>query len=217
MFKEKTLRPVAVYGRAGKRDLQLEYDKESIHIDLFANIFKAEYRLREIVQQERSLESKARATKKAVGNEKEAARYEEELTDLRRRYSEAEHDFYLAQTIIPPGPLRRSYNTLRENPTWYLREELVDDCVKRGGCCSRKCGCCQHRHEETERDRGTGHCTPSCGCCAIVRGFEYTTAEKDELLARLTSKMYEANNPGYITYLARALFMLPKKKGTCFM
>lgn len=109
--------------------------------------------------------------------------------------------------MLPIGPIKTSYDALRENTTWYLRKELVEDCVKRGGCCSRSCGCCQIRHEVTERNKGIGHCTPTCGCCSSERGFEYTTEEREGFVDDFKTKLYD-DNLACVIQTAEAFFLL---------
>ncbi|KAL3456111.1 hypothetical protein BJX64DRAFT_296916 [Aspergillus heterothallicus] len=67
-----------------------------------------------------------------------------------------------------------------------LWEKKRQDCVNRGGCCARECGCCERvLHEYPFRDwknpgrglEGTvfirkvyAHCTSECGCCVATHG-----------------------------------------------
>lgn len=185
MFQGTRLSPDIRYAQVPNCETEqirtLHYGRRFFHIAVFVDIIIAEYLLREIVQQEQSLKSKVRGLRKIPTEEDKdkEAQYNEELTSLLRQYSEAEYKLYLAETMLPIRPIKQSYDTLRENTTWYLRKELVEDCVKRGGCCIRSCGCCQIRHEITERNKGIGHCTPTCGCCSNERGFEYTAEERE--------------------------------------
>ncbi|CAG7935789.1 unnamed protein product [Penicillium nalgiovense] len=60
--------------------------------------------------------------------------------------------------------LRKGYNSVKSNPAWYLREELVEDCIGRRGCCSRGRGCCGRRRLFAKNGKGIGHCTAECTC-----------------------------------------------------
>lgn len=75
--------------------------------------------------------------------------------------------------MLPDSPLRQMYDKLRHNPKWYLRKELVDDCIRKGGCCARSRGCCEKRHVGDNTRKGIGHCTLECECCAMDRRFEF--------------------------------------------
>lgn len=195
-------------------------EKVFIEVTLFVDILIAEYVLRGIVQREQHLKSKILAFRKLAADEDDGREEEhhQELQDLLRRYAEAEHKLYIAETRFPPGTLQKSYNALRQNPTWYLRQELVQDCARRGGCCSRSCGCCQKRHEIATRSKGLGHCTPSCGCCSSERGFEYSAEERRSFVEDLESQLYD-DNPFYLVHVACLFFLLPqkeaRKKGLC--
>ncbi|KAJ5385485.1 hypothetical protein N7517_003396 [Penicillium concentricum] len=159
----------------------LYYGNRFFDIGLFVDIIIAEFLLRAIVQGQ-SLKSKQR--------------------------DKAQHKLYLAETMFPIGPIKQSYESLRQNTTWYLRKELVEDCVKRGGCCGRTCGCCQIHHEGAERTKGVGHCTPACGCCSIERGFEYTKEERQGFVDDFKKKMYD-DNPACVIQMAEAFFLPP--------
>ncbi|CAG8206507.1 unnamed protein product [Penicillium salamii] len=148
--------------------------------EVFADIIIAEYCLREIQQ----------------------------ATEILRRYSEAEYNLYAAEGRLPIGTINNEYHSLRQSSTWYLRQELVDDCAKRGGCCSRNCGCCQTRHERAVRNKGLGHCTPSCGCCTSERGFGYSAEENQSFVDGLKSQLYN-DNPAYTVHMAEVFFLLP--------
>lgn len=213
MFEGTKLSPDQRYAQFvnyGEQICILHYGHVFFDIAVFVDIIIAEYLLREIAQQEQSLNSKVRVLRKIATDEDKdkEAQYNEELTSLLRQYGQAEYKLYLAETMLPIGPIKQSYDTLRENTTWYLRKELVDDCVKRGGCCSRSCGCCQIRHEVTGRNKGIGHCAPTCECCSSERGFEYTAEEREGFVDDFKKKLYD-NNPACVIQMAEAFFLLP--------
>ncbi|CAG8928906.1 unnamed protein product [Penicillium salamii] len=181
-----------------------------LEAEFFADILIAEYCLREIVQREQTLKSKIMMKKKLGTCENRTKRTEDqrEAMKLQRRYSEAEYKLYVAEGKLPAGTIRNSYDSLRQQPAWYLRQELVIDCARRGGCCSRNCGCCQTRHELAARSKGLGHCTPSCGCCTSERGFEYSAAEIKSFVDDFRNQLYD-DNPAYIAHMAEVFFLLP--------
>jgi hypothetical protein len=111
------------------------------------------------------------------------------------------------ESMIPPGPLKRDYDAMRQDPTWYLRKELIEDCFGRGCCCARGCDCCRNRASAYYK-RGVGHCTTDCGCCASERGFEYTAGEKQQIVEQF-DKMLRSRNPSYIVKMAEAYFVKP--------
>lgn len=210
MFEVSPDQRYAQFVNYGKLIRILHYGHLFFDIAVFVDIIIAEYLLREIVQQEQSLNSKVRVLRKiATDKDKDKeAQYNEELTSLLLQYGQAEYKLYLVETMLPIGPIKQSYDTLRENTTWYLRKELVDDCVKRGGCCSRSCGCCQIRHEVTGRNKGIGHCAPTCECRSSERGFEYTAEEREGSVDDFKKKLYD-NNPACVIQMAEAFFLLP--------
>lgn len=212
MFEGHRLLPDATYGKGEgeKKRRILHYGKTYFRTDVFVNVIMREYLLCEIVQREQLLNNKIRVLKKlgADGDQYKAAEYNEELMGMMRQYSAAEYELYCAETMFPMGPIKKSYDTLRQETTWYLRKELVEDCIKNAGCCSRSCGCCQTRHERTVRSRGIGHCTPSCECCSIERGFEYTAEDRQGFADDLQNRLYD-DNPACLIQMAEDFFLLP--------
>lgn len=85
-----------------------------------------------------------------------------------------------------PSALERAFKQWRSEPRWFMHPVLVEDCVNRGDCCGRSCGCCVSRERETSSvgPLGMGHCTVECGCCCNARGFELTAEEKKQLERR---------------------------------
>lgn len=109
-----------------------------------------------------------------------------------------------------PKPIKRPYDSLRQNQMWYLRKGLVEDCVRRGGCCSCSCGCCEKRaaKSRSERRKGVGHCAVECGCCSSDRGFEFTAKEKQDMENELET-MLNASNPSYLLTMTEAYLSEP--------
>ncbi|KAJ5498561.1 hypothetical protein N7453_007612 [Penicillium expansum] len=112
--------------------------------------------------------------------------------------------------MLPPGPLKQDYDATRQDPTWYLRKQLVEDCIGRGGCCARGCDCCEDR-APAQFKKGVGHCTAGCSCCASERGFEHTAEEMQETVDQLDS-MLRSRNPSYVIKMTEAYFVKPRQE-----
>lgn len=113
--------------------------------------------------------------------------------------------------MLPAKPLKELYDSLREDPKWYLREELVEDCKGRGGCCARECGCCEKRQATPGYTKGIGHCSVTCGCCIETRGFELTEQEEDMFHDNLHDMLWD-ENPAYLLKMTEAFFSKPESK-----
>lgn len=115
------------------------------------------------------------------------------------------------ETHLPEGPLKRSYGKIRRNPAWYLRKELVNDCVKRGGCCGRSCGCCKRRSRAGKNAKGIGHCTAFCACCEASREADGTTGEGTRVVDEevVIQNLLESEDPSHLLTLAEAYFCTP--------
>lgn len=112
------------------------------------------------------------------------------------------------RSVLCVGSLRRGYMSVKSNPAWYLREELVEDCVSRGGCCSRDCGCCERRRLSAKNGKGIGHCTVECMCCIHDQGSEFTAEEKKDFNGWF-GKMLRSNNPAFLLRITNAYFSKP--------
>lgn len=112
-----------------------------------------------------------------------------------------------AETQLPQRPLKNIYDRIRQNPAWYLRKELTNDCVGRGGCCSRSCGCCEKRCL-TSKERSTGNCTELCYCCGVNRSYSISGAEWEIVMTKLGHKL-QSKNPSYLLAMTEAYFSKP--------
>ncbi|KAJ5153081.1 uncharacterized protein N7482_009559 [Penicillium canariense] len=110
------------------------------------------------------------------------------LRELKRNawFLEREWSYLRSEITESPSVLERAFKQWRSDPRWYMHSVLVEDCVNRGGCCSRSCGCCVSRERQTSSvgELGIGHCTVECGCCCEARGFDLTAEEKRNLEMR---------------------------------
>lgn len=71
---------------------------------------------------------------------------------------------------MPGGLFRKAFLSWRKVFNWHMCRWLREECMARGGCCSRSCGCCEHK-KDTPRLPGRFHCTEFCPCCLSTHGF----------------------------------------------
>lgn len=145
----------------------------------FVPFFLAEYALRGLTQREEALQHKAKALEKAslIDDNRDQLDYvNQELQKIQAEFTAKEYAIYKNESMYP-CPFKESHRSLKQEPRWYMREELVRDCSDQGGCCSRGCGCCGKR-DLSIRSKGHGHCTAECWCCIATRGFELPEKEK---------------------------------------
>jgi hypothetical protein len=136
--------------------------------------------------------------------------YSKELRKLSQTIEVQDRALYEQQATLPALYLKPTLAYLTQNPAWYLRKELTDDCIARGGCCSRQCRCCEdrHLHPRWTHGKGIGHCTAECGCCAIHRGYDYTDKEKDEVVSQF-ERMLMHHLGSFLLTMAEAFFSAP--------
>lgn len=142
-----------------------------------------------IVQREAYVQEEARALSKALmlSEDKEQSSpeiqaYENELEELNDSYWKYTRLHGALEGNIPLGIFTRAYQKHRKNPDWYLGKELRADCVRRGGCCGRGCGCCENDRGNTRQLWKRGNFTSACGCCVRTRqsqGDVSVTIQKD--------------------------------------
>lgn len=137
---------------------------------------------------------------------------EEHHEELRRTTDHIERKLYDLESNLPQRPLKKIYDRIRQDPTWYLQKQLIQGCIANGGCCSRRCRCCEHRHLNSVRRNGIGHCTIRCGCCASHRGFRYTEEEKTDIREDLYDSLFSLN-PAYLLTMTEAYFAMPGSFG----
>ena len=164
-----------------------------------------------IVQREAYLQEEARALSKSLmlsedreQSSPELQECENELEQLNNLYWKYTRLNGALEGDIPSGPFSVAFRQHRKDPDWYLSEYLRADCVRRGGCCGRGCGCC-------EKDRGNkrqlwkrGHCTSACGCCVrtqksqedvsvtMQKDMEYFPFDIVALPTPYSERMYQA-------------------------
>ena len=140
----------------------------------FVTLLRTEEYLRKICQKEIALKKGPQAPSVT-----------QKLKELNHEswFLQREWRYWQRLIVKDPCALEKGFKQCRSDPRWYMHPILVQDCVNRGGCCSRDCGCCVSRERETSSigELGIGHCTVECGCCCEARGFELTTEEKKKV------------------------------------
>lgn len=185
---------------------------DKITYTIFKDVIVAEYALRELVQREAMIQQRIHSARKAKmiesdGRQSDIDKWDAELKEIRVKYSHQTRVLYEAESLVPSQPLKRDYDSLRRDPRWYMRKELVEDCTDQGGCCSRNCGCCAQRHSHSYQ-KGIGHCTVECSCCLGFRGFELSTKEKEDTRNGISRRL-KSWNPWYLVKMADAFFTEP--------
>lgn len=190
-------KPVRNYQDENKR--LFEYGRGlQIPSRLFATIIQLEYFSRVTRQSHERLEKDFRSLKDPTKDEIQV--YESDLEDIKEVTWNIAQALYNTESMLPQRPLRKIYDEIRQNPAWYLRKELIQACMRRGGCCGRSCGCCEKRC--LAKGRGIGHCTTECWCCEATRGHPVT--EEEDLEDGLNSE-----NPSHLLTMTEAYFSKP--------
>lgn len=168
--------------------LQIKYD---FNINLpVAKFLGAEYNLRATVQREIALKEEL-AGCSGYSKYRKRTKIERQLRDLDKEYWLFARKRWQGLSALPIGPLTRGLDLWRSHPRWYMHQYLVQDCIGKGGCCARDCGCCLNRPVDLEqRKLGVGHCTVECGCCTKSRGFGLTSAEKQDFKTQFDRNPY---------------------------
>lgn len=194
-------------------DRRLTYNSRAYDRDIFLSVIHNEYALRELVQRMESLRQKIKALEKIADsdNDTQLAQLNTELTQTQKAHALQLHQHYLSEVKLSGGSFKEEYDSLRLDPSWYIRHELVQDCKDRGGCCSRACGCCAQRHLKSSGTKGIGHCTWDCYCCASHRGFEFSAQEKQNARKQLYNSL-KSWDPGYLLKMTNAFFTQPEPK-----
>ncbi|PYH89842.1 hypothetical protein BO71DRAFT_305915, partial [Aspergillus ellipticus CBS 707.79] len=130
-------------------------------------------------------------------------------SDPKRQISLAEEHYFRCQRASkaleydkPPGPLTDEFDFLRhhrnsDEQTLEWEEDKIA-CALLGGCCGRRCRCCErplrcYLMPEGGKRKGMvgiyGHCTAECGCCMRNRGFYRPDPRLKALDPELASKI----------------------------
>ena len=189
-----SFKPIRDYQWKDKR--YFEYARGlRIPSDIFGPIILLDYLLRGFRQRAEQIEIDLKALEKSYEDDASTHReYEEDLERNEYMILGLIYCLHSAETQLPQRPLKKIYDRIRQNPAWYLRRELTNDCVGRGGCCSRSCGCCRKRCL-TSKERGTGHCTELCYCCGVNRGYSVSIAEWEIVMSNLEDRLRSKKLP----------------------
>lgn len=120
---------------------------------IIVNVLLAEHALRELSQVEEMLHHRAMALQKTIAIESDRlqpdkttavestrAKLEktnQQLKEVQLQYAIDEQILHAATSMLRPY-FKVPYDKLRRDPKWFMREELVQDCSDRGGCCGRE-------------------------------------------------------------------------------
>lgn len=196
-------------------------DARTIRKDRMVSLLTSEQALREKTQQMEVLRQNIITLQKTITIESGASHdrdtnrqlqeEERKLKECERQRANLQYDLYQAECMLS-GICKNAYDDLRCDATWYMREGLIQDCSDRGGCCSRKCGCCAERHL-SGGPKGIGHCTLQCGCCRTfqkLQGIEFSIFKRQRLRWNFRDRLTSKESP-HILRMAD-LFFCPLKR-----
>lgn len=213
MFESvKSFKPVKGYEEEVENRRYFQYRQNFEYPSaVFAYIIYFDYLLRQSVQKEERFDVVYRAMKILMCNDHDMNDIldgEMAIKEIKKQTDWVRRKLYSLEWSLPQRPLKKVYDKIRQNPTWYLHPDLVKDCIGVGGCCSRGCGCCKKRYENSAKGYGIGHCTSQCKCCEIHRGFGFTSEEHDEIYQSLQQAL-SSPNPAYLLTITEAFFSMP--------
>lgn len=129
-----------------------------------------------------------------------------ELNDANYHQSQRSRKLWEIEVMLP-RKVKQNYKSIRQDPKWYMRKELVKDCAEQGGCCRRSCGCCALRAKRSS-ENGVGHCTVECACCVDYRGFDPCPEEKAAIIKGMTMN-FRCDIATYFLKMVNAFFSKP--------
>ncbi|KAJ5923737.1 hypothetical protein N7454_008982 [Penicillium verhagenii] len=184
-------------------------DKKLHDAKLFVAFIEAETALRTSVQHEEYIKNSIRASEEG-SNELSpisTAELQEKLLKVQETLPICQQSLYEARWALH-SDITDSYSSVTKDPSWYLKKGLVNDCLEKGGCCSRECGCCKKRQFSTERNFGIGHCTSYCACCDVARGGALTD-ESRKYIEESFTRMLQSDTPYFLGRMIWAYFVPP--------
>ena len=99
-----------------------------------SNIIFSDYCLRALTQRIDDLEQLMQPLQQKACSKEDLEtlqRYERLSEKIKEAILEFEMCMFRVEVQLPERPLKRAYDKIRENPTWYLRPELIKDCIER--------------------------------------------------------------------------------------
>lgn len=154
-------------------------------------IFEADIKTRWVVRREIYLNGEVQASWKFLAlcaddkgqfTTSQPQCYERELESLNPDYMDCCQTESKLGVNLPEGLFGRAFRETRKDPKWYSCEWLRQNCAGRGGCCARKCGCCEKSRNTNRAKWAHGHCTSVCGCCIRILGRDGTVVEQDDYM-----------------------------------
>jgi hypothetical protein len=205
----KGFEPVGNYAKETVENRKFQYGKDvQCSSELLALIVTAEQIIQEFAQLEDQWKEEHHTLLKNFSQGEDIAKIHEceEVIEGARNWGDwGGRLLYHLENRLPRGTLKKSYDKVREDPTWYLRKELVKDCAARGGCCEK-------RRLNSDKKRGIGHCTLRCICCDRHRGTAFSQEQEDELRTMMQECLYDPD-PTYLLEMADAYFLPPETPG----
>lgn len=83
-----------------------------------------------------------------------------------------------------------------------MHDVLVEDCIRKQGCCSRGCGCCPSRQLNSTCQLTAGHCALTCGFYRKDRGLNLPKRKRMKSTMRLISKQIRTSPIGFGWFLS---------------
>ncbi|KAJ5890545.1 uncharacterized protein N7473_006773 [Penicillium subrubescens] len=133
----KGFEPVGNYAKEKVKNRKFQYGKDvQCSSDLLVAIIILEQAIQELAQLEDQWKEEHQASLKSFSQGEDMAWIQEceEMIMYHRNLGDwVGRILYHLEVRLPRGTLKNSYDKLREDPTWYLRKELVKDCVAKDG------------------------------------------------------------------------------------
>ena len=192
-------------------DCRIKNGSTTWYRETFIPVLENEYALRELVQRIKFLREKIQALEKIADlDQTQLAQLNAELEQAQKNRAQTAYQLYRAESLLG-DILKKKYDSLRQDPSWYMRQDLIQDCKDRGGCCNRACGCCSQRCLTSKETKGVGHCTWDCRCCVYYRGFEISAEEKERARVEFGERL-RSWNASFLLRMTNGFFTKAKSE-----